>query len=358
MRLLAPTLLAGTLAACAPLPSDAPDWPTLGEGPQLAADTVITHFAFGSCNGQGDPQGVWNTIAGSHPQAFIAMGDNVYGDIGYDGGPGLDSFVAAYRQQMISAPFMGLRRDVPMLVTWDDHDFGSNDGGGTFAHRAASEQLFEYFWHLPDEAREHAGVYHSVTVGPRGRRVQFIVLDTRYFRSDLVRLPQESDRGRYTANLSPDATVLGAEQWDWLARELAEPADLRVVVSSIQVLSQVHGWEAWDRLPLERARLLDLLADRAGGGLVILSGDRHAAGIYETEWNGQPLVEFTSSSLNRPMTGGTARATEREPDPMRVTPFVGEANFGSMAIDWSRRELAMAIVAADGTPIETLVRGF
>lgn len=358
MRILAPTLAALALAACAPLPQAGSDWPTLGAGPQLASDTVITHFAFGSCNGHADPQAVWSTISASNPQAFIAMGDNVYGDIGYDGGPGLDSFVAAYRQQLTSAPFMDLRRSVPMLATWDDHDFGPNDGGGSFEHRTASELLFEHFWQVPAEAREHAGVYHSVTVGPAGRRVQFIVLDTRFFRSDLVRLPQASDSGRYTGNNAADATMLGTQQWNWLERELAEPADLRVVVSSVQVLSEAHGWEAWDKLPLERGRLLDMLADRAGGGLVILSGDRHAAGIYETEWQGEAVVEFTSSSLNRPMTGGTARATEREPDPLRVTPFVGEANFGSMAIDWSGRELAMAIVGADGRPIETVTRAF
>lgn len=359
MRLIAPVLAALTLASCTTAPPPvAEPWPTLSEGPRLASDTVITHFAFGSCNSQNHTQAMWSTITASNPQAFIAMGDNIYGETGWDEGPVMPTLVEGYRTQMTSAPFMQLRQTVPMMVTWDDNDYGLNDGGASFDQRETSEELFEYYWQLPDEARDRPGIYYSTTVGPAERRVQFIMLDTRFFRSDYVKWGPETPSGRYTVNTDPDATMLGAAQWAWLEQELAEPADLRVVVSSVQVLSEAHGWESWDKLPLERARLLDMLTSRAGGGLVLLTGDRHAAAFYETEWQGERITEFTSSALNRPRPGGTEQATAREPDPLRLTRFIGEANFGSMAIDWSQRELAMAIVAADGTPVETLVRGF
>ncbi|MEL1249711.1 alkaline phosphatase D family protein [Aurantiacibacter gilvus] len=358
MRFLAPTLCALALASCTTLPPAEAGWPTLGEGPQLAPDTVITHFAFGSCNSQDHTQAIWSSIAASHPQAFIAMGDNIYGETGEGEGPVMPTLVEGYRTQMTSAPFMQLRREVPMMVTWDDNDYGKNDGGASFELRETSEGLFEHFWHMPAEVRGRPGLYQSTTIGPAGRRVQFIVLDTRFFRSDFLRWGPETPSGRYTVNTDPDATMLGAAQWDWLEQELAEPADLRVVVSSVQVLSEAHGWEAWDKLPLERTRLLDMLTSRAGGGLVLLTGDRHAAAFYETEWQGERITEFTASALNRPRPGGTEQATAREPDPLRLTPFIGEANFGSMVIDWSQRKLAMAIVAADGTPVETLVRSF
>lgn len=358
MRFLAPTLCALALASCATLPPAEADWPTLGAGPDLSSDTVITHFAFGSCNSQVHTQAMWSTIAASHPQAFIAMGDNIYGETGEGEGPVMPTLVEGYRTQMTSAPFMSLRREVPMMVTWDDNDYGKNDGGASFDQRETSERLFEHYWHVPTEMRDRPGIYQSTTIGPVGRRMQFILLDTRFFRSDFVRWGPETPNGRYTVTIDPEATMLGEAQWDWLEQELAEPADLRVVVSSVQVLSEAHGWEAWDKLPLERARLLDMLVGRAGGGLVLLTGDRHAAAFYETEWRGERITEFTSSALNRPRPGGTEQATAREPDPLRLTPFIGEANFGSMVIDWSQRELAMAIVAEDGRPVETLVRGF
>lgn len=353
-----PLLGAALLAACAPLPSPDEQLPVAVPNAQLAPDAALTRIAFGSCNVQRGPQHVWNAVAASDPQLFIAMGDNVYEETGEQFATPVDGIVSAYRALNESASFNALRRTVPMLVTWDDHDFGPNDAGGSFEHRARSEQAFEHYWNAPQEARDHPGVYHHVTFGPQGQRVQVIMLDARFFRSDMVRLPQETDFGRFAANTDPSATVLGEVQWVWLERALAEPADLRVLVSSVQVLSNAHGWEAWNNFPLEQSRLLDMLVARAPSGLVILSGDRHAAAIYGQDWNGEEIVEFTSSSLNSPMSRSTAEASAREPDPLRLTPMVTQANFGTMDIDWPARTLTMTIRSDTGAPIETVMRGF
>ena len=81
----------------------------------------------------------------------------------------------------------------------------------------------------------------------------------------------------------------------------AQPADLRLIVSSIQFLAEGHGWERWGNLPRERRRLIDLIAATRANGVVFLSGDRHLSALYE-ETTGVPyrLVEITSSSLNQP----------------------------------------------------------
>ncbi len=349
-----PALAAALLAACAPVAGESPQ----SASTAIAAEAPITRFAFGSCNGHEQPQHIWDAIAASNPQLFIAMGDNVYGDTGYDGSPGLETFIAAYAKQAQSAPFAALRAKVPMLATWDDHDYGPNDSGGSFAHRELSEDLFEAFWNSPQEVRSRPGVYHSVTKGPPGQRVQFILLDTRFFRSDLVAMEEGGPLGRYTANNDPSATMLGDAQWQWLEAELARPAELRVLVSSIQVLSEAHNFEAWDNFPHERARLLDMLAARSESGLVVLSGDRHSAGLYESEWAGEEFIEFTSSSLNRPVGIGTEAANVREPDPLRITPLVGEANFGTMAIDWQAREMTLAIRDENGAAVREILRAF
>ena len=55
--------------------------------------------------------------------------------------------------------------------------------------------------------------------------------------------------------------MLGDAQWAWLAERLREPAALRLIVSSIQVLAEGHGWERWSNLPKERQRLFDLIRD-------------------------------------------------------------------------------------------------
>ena len=233
-----------------------------------------------------------------------------------------------------------------MMTVWDDHDYGWNDGGASFAFRQWAQEIYRHFWNVPADIRAHDGVYFAREYGEAGQRVQLIMLDTRFFRSDLRR-PQPGEEGpeigRYLPQNAPDATMLGDAQWQWLEEQLRRPADLRLVVSSVQVLTTAYGWEGWGLMPRERARLLDMLDKRAGGGAVLLSGDRHAAGIYRADGT----VEITASSLNAPA-GTTEQMTEREPDPARVTPFFGEANFGLIDIDWRARTVSLRVMGDKG----------
>ncbi len=54
--------------------------PKAPANPSLAADTVITRFAFGSCVNENRDMKFWDVIAAQKPQAFLLIGDNVYGD--------------------------------------------------------------------------------------------------------------------------------------------------------------------------------------------------------------------------------------------------------------------------------------
>lgn len=178
------------------------------------------------------------------------MGDNVYGDQDWDGDADLGSLRQSYRKLSDRPEFRKLRSTVPMLTTWDDHDFGLNDAGGAFAFGHLSETIYERYWQVPPDVTARPGVYDSRIVGPSGRRVQVILLDTRFFRSPWKRAPYAdlpSPLGKYLPDDRLDATMLGAEQWRWLEGELARPAELRLIVSSIQVLSEAHRFESWSR---------------------------------------------------------------------------------------------------------------
>jgi alkaline phosphatase D len=137
--------------------------------------------------------------------------------------------------------------------------------------------------------------------------------------------------------------VLGAAQWAWLETELARPADLRIVVSSIQVLAEGHGWERWGNLPNERERLIGLIAS-VKEPIVVLSGDRHTGAIYAQGAGDREIVEVTSSSLNMPIPKPNLDA--------RIPPLVSEIlqseNFGMMSIDWERRNVSLELRDAQG----------
>ena len=99
----------------------------------------------------------------------------------------------------------------------------------------------------------------------------------------------------------PSKTYLGEKQWKWLNNSLKEKADIRFIVSSIQVIADGHGYEKWGNLPMEKLRLFNLIDKNNINNLIILSGDRHRGGIYKEKTNGgNQLFELTSSSLNLP----------------------------------------------------------
>jgi alkaline phosphatase D len=321
--------------------------PEAGPSPMLASGTALTRIAFGSCNHQSASQHMWAQIAAANPQLFLMIGDNVYGDNAWDGDAGLKSLRVSYAEQAAHSEFAEFRAAFPMMATWDDHDYGLNDGGASFPMRRWAEEIFETFWNSSDAVRSRPGIYDSTMVGPEGQRVQFILLDTRFFRSDLNRMEWSRERsplGGYLPDTSPAATVLGADQWAWLAQELAKPADLRIVVSSIQILTEAHNYESWENFPLERVRLLEMLEARGQSGLVMLTGDRHSGGIYKMDAPSgrETLWELTSSALNLAF-GDIEGNTAREPDPKRVTPFFGVENFGLVDINWADSQVSLTL---------------
>ena len=293
------------------------------------AEKLIESIAFGSCLKETRPQPIWEGVIAAKPDVFVLLGDNIYGDtrdmIKLKGK--WDAFAAV-------PGFKKLRADCRLLAIWDDHDYGENDAGSEYPKKAESQQIFLDFLGEPksSERRKTPGIYDSVTIGPKGKRVQFILLDTRYFRTALKRTPKrEKGKGPYGPDDSDKAELLGEAQWKWLEETLREPADLRVIASSIQVVSTTHGWETWGNFPKERQRFLELLKKSKANGSLILSGDRHSAEISKLDGAlPYPLLDVTASAMNQRQRPG------EEENPHRVGDRYFRETFGMLKIDWSK----------------------
>jgi alkaline phosphatase D len=112
----------------------------------LANEEVITRFAFGSCVNENLEMGFWDIIAAQKPQAFLLIGDNVYGDTGSTNAADIPTLSASYRKLSSRQQFARFRGQVPMMTTWDDHDYGANDAGGSFAFKERAETIYESYW--------------------------------------------------------------------------------------------------------------------------------------------------------------------------------------------------------------------
>lgn len=158
-------------------------------------------------------------------------------------------------------------------------------------------------------------------------------------------------RSRYLPDPDPAKTMLGEAQWAWLEEELKKPADLRLLVSSVQVIADGHGWEAWKMLPSERARLYALIDETNANGVIMLSGDRHSAALYRKSGvSDYPLFEATSSSLNLPASRWREPGeTYMEPGPNRLGDMIYDANYGVLEIDWTAGAVEVSIRGDDGS---------
>ncbi|MEM7166491.1 MAG: alkaline phosphatase D family protein [Planctomycetota bacterium] len=302
---------------------------------QLQSSTpAVSRIAFGSCLRQSEPVPILTAVVATDPQLFVFLGDNIYGD-----SEDMTVLQKKYDALRAKPEFQALAK-VPMLATWDDHDYGMNDAGREYSQRVASQQLFLDFFGVPadDVRRQREGVYHSEIVGPPGRRLQVLLLDTRYHRTALNALPKRPPgRGPYLPNVDTTGSMLGAKQWKWLEQELRKPAELRILASSVQLLADEHGWECWGNMPWERAALLRLLQ---GKNVIVLSGDRHHAEVSldgKAGQLGEGLYDITASSLNQ------GRSSVNESNRYRVgEPYPG-TNFGFLEIDWDRKQVQMEI---------------
>jgi alkaline phosphatase D len=240
-----------------------------------------------------------------------------------------------YDQLAAIAGWQKLKATCPILATWDDHDYGVNDGGAEYPKKDESQQLFLDFFGIKDPLRrQRKGIYHAETFGPPEKRVQIIVLDTRYFRSPLQKKPGKRPPGEGPYEVSSDtkATMLGDAQWKWLESQLKVPARVRILVTSIQVVAQDHAWEKWMNFPHERERLYKLVADTKAAGLIAVSGDRHLAELSMMDAGiGYPLYDLTSSGL----TEGNAKWRKLEVNRHRLATMNHGNNFGFITIDWS-----------------------
>ena len=187
-----------------------------------------------------------------------------------------------------------------VLGSFDDHDYGLNDGGAEFVFRAESKDLLLEFLNEPQISPRwnHSGAYAAYTYGHHysNRQTLIILLDNRYFHSE------------------KQGIMLGEEQWEWFGNVLRQHphVSLIIITSGIQMVSiNKPIGESWRRTPADRIRLFETIQNNTNlhanhtQAVLLLSGDVHLAELtishychkFDDVTRVTPLIELTSSGL-------------------------------------------------------------
>ena len=263
----------------------------------------VMKIAFGSCGWQDHPLPIFHEAVKHNPDLFIFLGDNIYGDTKV-----MDTLQAKYNRLGTKESFQNLKKNVPIIATWDDHDFGWNDAGRHYPYKEEAKEIFLDFFDEPTDSdrRKREGIYTAYEYDLQGKKIQVIMLDTRTFRDNLISNqdtvyedPRYFYHLDYTPHSTSDSTLLGEKQWEWLDQELQKPADVRIIGSSTQFGIEYNGYEAWVNYPHEQKRFLDLIKKNKANGVLFISGDVHYAEISKLEESDlYPIYDVTSSGLS------------------------------------------------------------
>jgi alkaline phosphatase D len=308
-------------------------------------------IAFGSCNKQNAENILWDPILLNNPKIWIWGGDIIYADT-----RDMSKLKLEYDKQRNNSGYKKLIESTKVIGTWDDHDYGLNDGGLEFDKKEESQQVFLDFMGISktDERRQRKGVYASESIVNEQGSIKIIVLDTRYFRSALVE--DTKTKKRYRPNSDKNATVLGSAQWDWLTEELnSSEADFNIIVSSIQFLSHEHGFETWGNFPFEVEKLKSTIVKSKAKGVLLLSGDRHISEFSKISIDhlDYPLIDFTSSGLTHSYSGFSG-----EPNTYRVGEVVSKISFGLLKFNFRNKSITMEMRGINNEKLQELTQQY
>lgn len=308
-----------------------------------------SRILFGSCNSQHYPQVLWPNIRSRNATAFVWAGDAIYADktnVGLDAPNFFDDkrkkafgtpeiIRRLYHAQLAHEEYKQVIREMNIFGTFDDHDYGIDNGDKTFLHkREAAIEYVETFLQLPKDsimaqrARRGEGVYGvrvfdfsrptgyellsdiDAGIDPEVHRhqspsysnqsVAVFVIDIRSNKTPWIK----NGIRKFFNNYEGD--FLGEVQWKWFQEAISRSqASVNIVVNGLQVHADKYAdpnvAESWSRFPTAQNRLYQLLLQPNVQTPILISGDVHHASLSKKDCMSgtemRTLFEMTTSGM-------------------------------------------------------------
>lgn len=221
---------------------------------------------------------VWRRIAEGKPDVLVLAGDTPYIDTA-----DLREIRRKHREFLAQPDLAALLRNTSTLGTWDDHDFGRNNGNGASFLEGKPHTRRGFLEYRANGPRAGEGIQNRADLGA----LDLFLLDPRWYSQTA---PSPVDRTQ--------PTCFGAEQWQWLKDGLAASRAPFKVLLMGQVWQDKGNAETDDMHTYwyERDALFDFIAERRISGVVLVGGDIHLSRhLVHRQRLGYDLHDFITS---------------------------------------------------------------
>ncbi|MCC6599124.1 MAG: alkaline phosphatase D family protein [Crocinitomicaceae bacterium] len=305
---------------------------------QYRTDPPPFKVALGSCvfineeqyDRPGNPYGgdyqIFSSILATKPDLMLWGGDNVYlREVDFNSRSGI---IHRYSDMRDTPELKNLLSSCANYAIWDDHDFGPNDGNGSYIHKDWTLDAFKHFWANPSYGLPGEEEGEGITTQFSWSDIDFFLLDNRYYRV----APNVNGQG---------CTFLGKKQIDWLIQSLKfSKAPFKLVVMGGQFLNTYAGYETYATCPTERQTILDLIESNNIKGVVFITGDRHFTELSKLALDtGVDIYDLTVSPLT-----SSPYTSSKEENTLRVDrTMVTQRNFATLGFSGKKGERTMTI---------------
>lgn len=265
-------------------------------------------FAVVSCNNY--EQGYYNAyrlIANRHDlNAVIHLGDYIYE---YGAGSingktvvrahiptheiiSLQDYRSRYAQYRLDKDLQEAHRLHPFITEWDDHEFANDtykDGAknhqpddGDWEERKTHARQAYFEW-MPITDNTERKITRKISYGSLA---DIFMLDGR-----VEGRSKQADTPYDTIIQSPERTMLGKNQSDWLTAGIEKSNARWKIIANQVVFSEVDAHQltkkhainqdAWDGYPVERQEILDSFYQHDIKNIIILTGDIHLSWAFD-----------------------------------------------------------------------------
>jgi alkaline phosphatase D len=197
----------------------------------------------------------------------------------------LEDYRARHSHYKLDPDLMRVHQQHPFITIWDDHEFANNAWfGGAQNHQDWEGDWFErklhawqsYFEWMPVRDQENYMVRKTFDFGGLAK---IYFLDTRVEGRDEQLNPGSSDLD------SPDRTLLGEAQKEWLADEIEESEAQwnifaqQVMMAPLTAFGIELNTDQWDGYQADRNWLYDQVIENSLSNFIVLTGDIHTAWV-------------------------------------------------------------------------------